>query len=367
MKIKICGIKTLDDARTAIEAGADMLGFNFHPSSPRYLAPDACAGLLAQVGRRRSSFAAVGVFVNAAPEEIRAVLDGCGLDLAQLSGDEPLETLAALGDRAFKTLRLRDSQPVADILASVPARTHPPAFLLDAHVLGQYGGTGKTVDWELASHLAQQTSLLLAGGLTPENVAEAVRRVRPWGVDVASGVESAPGEKDPVRVREFIRNARGAAGSQAVRVVTASREDLPEILALQKLAYRSEAELNDDFDIPPLRQTLEEIQIEFRQRVFLKTVVDGRIVGSVRAYLDEGVCYIARLIVHPDYQNRGIGSRLMAEVEARFSDARRFELFTSERSTRNLYLYHKLGYRDFRTEPLSDKVTLIYLEKECRA
>jgi phosphoribosylanthranilate isomerase len=367
MKIKICGIKTCDDALAALDAGADMLGFNFHPKSPRYVTQEACAEIQSRIANRESSIVTVGVFVNAAVDGIRAALDRCGLDLAQLSGDEPLETLAALGERAFKVVRVRESQPVAEVLACVPARLRPPAFLLDAHVPGEYGGTGRTADWELASHLAQRASLLLAGGLTPLNVAEAVRRVRPWGVDVASGVESTPGEKDPAKVREFVRQARSAAAALTIRVATASREDLPEILALQKLAYRSEAVLNDDFDIPPLRQTLEEIEIEFRQRVFLKTVLDGRIVGSVRAHLDEGVCYIARLIVHPDYQNRGIGSRLMAEVEVRFTDARRFELFTSQRSTRNLYLYHKLGYRDFRTEPLSDKVTLIYLEKGCRA
>jgi phosphoribosylanthranilate isomerase len=367
VKIKICGIKTFSEARMALEAGADLLGFNFHPRSPRFIPPEACADVLTQLADRRSSFTAVGVFVNSGAQDVRRMLDLCGLDLAQLSGDEPPETLAALGGRAFKALRPGKPRPVAELLASVPARERPPAFLLDAHVAGEYGGTGQTADWELAARLAERAPLLLAGGLTPENVAEAVRQVRPWGVDVASGVESAPGEKDPERLRQFIQKARAAAGPRAGRVVTAAREDLPEILALQKLAYQGEAELNDDFDIPPLRQTLEEIEIEFRQRVFLKAVADGRIVGSVRAHLDEGVCYIARLIVHPDHQNRGIGSRLMAEVERRFVEARRFELFTSERSTRNLYLYHKLGYRDFRSEPLSDKVTLIFLEKGCRA
>ncbi len=146
-------------------------------------------------------------------------------------------------------------------------------------------------------------------------------------------------------------------------IADAGLEDAKEILALQKLAYLSEAELNQDYTIPPLTQTLEGIQQQFETHLFLKAVVDGRIVGSVRAHQGAGICYIGRLIVHPDFQNRGIGTRLIAEIERRFGGAQRYELFTSERSERNLYLYQKLGYRTFRRERLTEQVTLLYLEK----
>ena len=137
---------------------------------------------------------------------------------------------------------------------------------------------------------------------------------------------------------------------------------MEEILALQKLAYQSEAQLNNDFTIPPLRQTLDEIHAEFEQTVFLKVEQDGRIVGSVRAREKDGSCYIGRLIVHPDYQNRGIGSRLLAAIEHKLN-CRRFELFTSLRSERNLYLYAKFGYREFKQAALNEQTTLVFLEK----
>jgi ribosomal protein S18 acetylase RimI-like enzyme len=139
--------------------------------------------------------------------------------------------------------------------------------------------------------------------------------------------------------------------------------DAPEILALQKLAYLSEAEISQDFTIPPLTQTLEEIEREFPTRTVLKTTVDGKIIGSVRAYLQQETCYIGRLIVHPDFQNQGIGAKLLREIEGRFARARRYELFTGEKSERNLYFYQKWGYRIFRKEALTDKVTIVFLEK----
>jgi N-acetylglutamate synthase-like GNAT family acetyltransferase len=144
----------------------------------------------------------------------------------------------------------------------------------------------------------------------------------------------------------------------------ARASDAPEILALQKLAYLSEAEIWQDYTIPPLTQTLEEIEREFQSRTVLKVAVDGKIIGSVRAYLQEGTCYIGRLIVHPDFQNQGIGAKLLREIEGRFAQARRYELFTGEKSERNLYFYQKWGYRIFRKEGLTDKVTLVFLEKK---
>lgn len=143
----------------------------------------------------------------------------------------------------------------------------------------------------------------------------------------------------------------------------ASVEDAEEILALQKLAYQSEAAIYDDYTIPPLTQTLEEIRADFEKQVFLNISVDGRIVGSVRAHEQEGTCFIGRLIVHPDFQNRGIGTKLLNGVEEMFNDAERFELFTGSMSEKNLYLYQKVGYEVFRSEELTDKVSLVFLEK----
>ena len=149
----------------------------------------------------------------------------------------------------------------------------------------------------------------------------------------------------------------------AVVMKQAQVEDAREILDLQKLAYQSEAEIYHDDTIPPLTQTLKEITTDFRNQVFIKASVDGRIVGSVRGQLKQGTCSIGRLIVHPDFQNQGIGIRLMDEVEKYFPEAGRFELFTGHRSERNKYLYRKLGYQVFRRQPVNSDLTLLYLEK----
>lgn len=363
MKVKICGITNLPDALQAVEAGADMLGFNFYPGSPRYVQPENCAAIIKLMQQRGLHAVTVGVFVNAGAEEVLAQMDHCGLDLAQLHGDEPPETLAALGERAFKALRPGSAEALEQAVADFPMRAAPPAFLVDAYRPGQYGGTGETADWGLARSLARRFPLLLAGGLTLGNVAAAVSQVRPWGVDVASGVEASPGRKDPRKVAAFVGAARQEVPEAPVTVEAAGVGDAAEILALQKLAYQSEAELNQDFSIPPLTQTLAEMEAEFERKLVLKALAGGRIVGSVRACMENGTCAIGRLIVHPEWQNQGVGSRLMQAVEARFAGAGRYELFTSQRSERNIYLYQKLGYRLFRQEDLSDRVTLVYLEK----
>jgi ribosomal protein S18 acetylase RimI-like enzyme len=140
--------------------------------------------------------------------------------------------------------------------------------------------------------------------------------------------------------------------------------DAEEILSLQKLAYRSEAEIYNDFNIPPLVQALESIEKDFENQYFLKTVMNGKIIGSVRAYTKEGTCYIGRLIVHPDFQNRGIGTDLMNEIERIFNTCRRFELFTGDKSERNLYLYQKLGYKIFKKAKITDQTMVVYLEKK---
>jgi len=216
MIIKICGVKTFEVALAAVEAGADMLGFNFYPSSPRYIEPEVCAELMVNlkrhVARRKlqaSSFFSVGIFVNETPQRVREIMAVCNLDLAQLAGDESQEDLAALDGKAFKAVRPK-SIADADTLFQQYGRNQPPALLVDAHVKGAYGGTGETGDWPLARYLSAQAPILLAGGLNPENVDAAVRAVNPWGVDVASGVESGPGVKDTFKISAFISAARSA-------------------------------------------------------------------------------------------------------------------------------------------------------------
>jgi len=140
-------------------------------------------------------------------------------------------------------------------------------------------------------------------------------------------------------------------------------DDSQEILTLQKLAYQSEAEIYNDFNISPLIQTLEEIKDEFKDEYFLKAVVNGKIIGSVRAFVKEKTCYIGRLIVHPDFQNQGTGTKLMDEIESLSSNVERFELFTGHKSKTNIYLYQKLGYRIFRTEKITENLEIVYLER----
>jgi len=146
-------------------------------------------------------------------------------------------------------------------------------------------------------------------------------------------------------------------------IETALISDLEEILALQKLAYISEAEIYNDYNISPLLQTLEDVKKEYTDKTFLKAVESGKIVGSVRANAQDGTCYIGKLIVHPDYRNRGIGTRLMKEIEARFDNCMRYELFTGEKSEKNIYLYKKLGFKIYKEEKVTDDLSFVYLEK----
>jgi phosphoribosylanthranilate isomerase/GNAT superfamily N-acetyltransferase len=364
MIIKICGVTNLDDASAAAELGAEYLGFNFHPESPRCITEPECRKIVAALQMRTPHPAFTGVFVNRPPSEVERIVGQCGLNAAQLSGDEPPSILAALAAAkitAFKSVRA----PIGDRMLAEFAQIPPgePALLLDASTPGLYGGTGKTADWDWARAIAARHPVFLAGGLTPENVAGAIRIVRPWGVDTASGVESSPGKKDLKKMTAFILNARKADRSLNGTIAPAQIDDAGEILALQKLAYRGEAELYGDFSIPPLTQTPAEIEAEFGVQRFLKATVDGQLVGSVRAEIRGGTCYIGRLIVHPDWQNRGIGGRLLRAAEGMYPDAERFELFTGDRSGRNLHLYQKLGYREFRRQALNERVTLVYLEK----
>jgi len=140
-------------------------------------------------------------------------------------------------------------------------------------------------------------------------------------------------------------------------------DDAPTILELQKLCYQSEAAIYDDYSIPPLQQTLESMREEFENKIVLKSVESDRIIGSVRSHVKEDTCYVERLIVHPDFQNRGIGKKLLGSVESIFLSARRFELFTGDRSLKNIALYSSIGYRETKREPLNDRVILVYMEK----
>lgn len=157
--------------------------------------------------------------------------------------------------------------------------------------------------------------------------------------------------------------AHDGAERETVRIERAEEGDLEEILALQKLAYLSEAQLYNDFSIPPLRETLDDLRRKAEADVVLKAVAGGRTVGSVRGFEKDGTCHIGRLVVHPDHQNRGIGSRLLAGIQSCFEGAR-YELFTGHRSQKNLALYEKHGFRRYKTEQAGENLTLVYLEKK---
>jgi phosphoribosylanthranilate isomerase len=207
--VKICGIANLEDALVAIDAGADLLGFICYPPSPRYLPPEGIAAITSNI---QHPICTVGVFVNESLESVRQILDQTGLDLAQIHGEESPDYVKKLGDRAFKALRptnLSEAQADAQRFASLGPDAGPD-LLVDAYHPHAYGGTGHRADWAIAANLAPSCRLLLAGGLNPGNVAEAIVQVRPWGVDVSSGVEQEPGRKDHEAVRAFVTAAKNA-------------------------------------------------------------------------------------------------------------------------------------------------------------
>jgi phosphoribosylanthranilate isomerase len=201
-RIKICGITTAGDAEGAVEAGADALGFVFVPGTPRYICPDRAASIIAALP---PLVAAVGVFVDQPLEEVLATVRTCRLGAVQLHGAEPAAYAQHLPTRVIKAVRVRGAESL-DALAGYPAQ----AFLLDAFVEGQPGGTGVAIPWAWAREAKRHGRIILSGGLRPETVAEAVRTVRPYGVDVSSGVERRPGVKDAEKVREFIAAVRRA-------------------------------------------------------------------------------------------------------------------------------------------------------------
>ncbi|HXF62442.1 MAG TPA: phosphoribosylanthranilate isomerase [Caldilineaceae bacterium] len=215
VKVKICGLTNLADAEAAVEAGADLLGFIFYPKSPRYVSPETVQTIVAALraggrGDQAPRPFTVGVFVNTPTDEIAAILAQTGLDYAQLHGDEPASALAALNGRGFKALR----PTVADLALAQAADYAPypapvaPQLLVDGYTAA-YGGAGVRADWSIAAQVAAAyPRLLLAGGLDPDTVHLAIGQVRPWGVDVSSGVEASPGRKDPAKLRAFIAAVR---------------------------------------------------------------------------------------------------------------------------------------------------------------
>ncbi len=208
--VKICGITNLEDAQVAAKAGADLLGFIFYPPSPRYVAPEQAAEISYAIRRSPHAPRTVGVFVNEAPACIRAIVEQCALDLVQLSGDESPTTLSETGAPSYKALRPRTVAEIPVLLENYRrvVKGNTPAFLVDAFNPKLYGGTGERADWTIARRVAERYPILLAGGLTPDNIVEAVANVQPWGVDVASGVERAPGLKDHGKVKAFIESVR---------------------------------------------------------------------------------------------------------------------------------------------------------------
>ncbi len=200
VKVKICGITNLEDALMAVEAGADALGFVFFQGSSRHISPDAAA----EVIRRLPPFVqTVGLFVNEEAATVNLLADRCGLDIVQLHGDESPEYCTEIRRRIIKAFRVKDGVS----LDALP-QYRVAACLLDTWSPAAYGGTGTTFNWDIAARAAASRRIILAGGLTPENVAEAIAAVSPCAVDVSSGVESAPGKKDAGKVSRFISATR---------------------------------------------------------------------------------------------------------------------------------------------------------------
>ena len=212
-RIKICGITTPGDAQLVAAAGADAVGLNYYAGSKRYVEPEIAKKIADTLP---ASVAKVGVFVNASVDEIRTLAAATPLDYVQLHGDEPPEMLAELSDlRVIKAFRCREKgfASVVRFFSDCHENAKPCAVLVDAYHHAEYGGTGRVLDWTQVGReksMLGDVPLILAGGLTPDNVAKAIRLAGPHGVDTASGVESAPGVKDAAKVRGYVANAKAA-------------------------------------------------------------------------------------------------------------------------------------------------------------
>ena len=217
-RVKICGITNLDDALVAIQAGADYLGFILYPPSKRAITEKEVHYLVSRLREQPDCPLLVGVFVDETADSMAQTLDYCGLDLAQLSGNEtpnligdPASPIYGKSYKALRPMSVDEAEAEAEWYLPPEIAPGQPSLLIDAYHATLYGGTGQTADWSLAAQMAKSIpSLMLAGGLNPDNVALAARQVRPYAVDAASGVESSPGRKDHSLVRSFIANAKAA-------------------------------------------------------------------------------------------------------------------------------------------------------------
>ena len=203
VRVKVCGIRSLEEAEASIDAGADALGFNFWGPSPRYISPEAARDIIA---RLPPLVANIGVFVNEAREMIEAIASDLRLAAVQLHGDESPEFCASItAAKTIKAIRVTE-----DFAPQSIRRYSVSMILLDTGIAGSYGGTGRTFDWSAAAECARFSPIILAGGLTAENVGEAISTVRPAAIDVCSGVEAEPGRKDLNKLRSFMLAARKA-------------------------------------------------------------------------------------------------------------------------------------------------------------
>lgn len=198
--VKICGLTNPDDALAALDCGADFLGFVLYPKSPRGITPEKLARIVDALDEPCKTIA---VFVNETRRRMEKVIRDCGLYAVQIQGDEAPEQFMDMPVPVWRAVRFPDG-----VCRPAPAKWRSARYVIDAAVPGQYGGTGTLADWEKAAQLAKAYPVMLAGGLKPENVAAAIRAVRPVGVDVAGGTEAEPGRKDRARLRAFIRNAK---------------------------------------------------------------------------------------------------------------------------------------------------------------
>ncbi len=203
IKIKICGITNLEDALFAAECGADALGFNFYKKSPRYIAPEKAAEVIAQLP---PFIVPVAILVNEREEKIRNIQFTTGIKVLQFHGDERPEFCERFATRVIKAFQVKDKESLKQM-----AHYHVSAFLLDSYRDDVRGGTGETFDWHLAVVAKTFGRVILAGGLTPDNVVEAVKLVQPYAVDVAGGVEKDKGIKDHAKLKKFITEVRRAS------------------------------------------------------------------------------------------------------------------------------------------------------------
>ncbi len=378
-KVKICGLSRPEDIAVVNELHPDYIGFVFADFSHRYVDKETAGALKSQLN---PWIQAVGVFVNEDVQFVAELMKDRVIDIAQLHGSEDNDYIAELRsllkdsavNKATDDTTTDGSNDVASDTAikiirafninKISSMEEIEESTADLVLVDSGTGSGETFDW---SRLAEiKRPYLLAGGLSPDNIRDAVEALHPYGVDVSSGVETDK-LKDPEKMRRFVELVRETESGTAARdaepcIFAAKREDLEEILQLQYLAYQSEAALFKSRDIPPLKETLGEVIEEFEAGTVLKLVEDGKIIGSVRASEKDGTVYIGKLMVHPTRQRRGYGRHLLEEIEKCYP-GKRYELFTSTRSIDNISLYQKCGYKIYDNKVINDELEFVYLEK----